>query len=126
MHVTKNMKSPKINVIPIIGITFIFFITFRPLSALSPSFSVISEADMALGRSCLFANTNKMASLSSSSSNYQRYEKSLSNTIYQETYNRLETKVFYFCKQILCFSWKYNDKYKHSFHQSKCKISYSL
>lgn len=118
MHVTQNMKSPKINEIPII--------TFRPLSALSPSFSVISEADMALGRSCLFANTNKMASLSSSSSNYQRYEKSLSNTVYQETYNRLETKVFYFCKQILCFSWKYNDKYKHSFHQSKCKISYSL
>lgn len=45
-------------------------LTFRPRNALSPSFSVISDADIALGRSCLLANTNKMASLSSSSSSY--------------------------------------------------------
>lgn len=45
-------------------------LTFRPRNALRPNFSVISDADIALGRSCLLANTNKMASLSSSSSSY--------------------------------------------------------
>lgn len=98
------MKSQKINVIPII--------TFRPLSALSPSFSVISEADMALGRSCLFANTNKMASLSSSSSNYQRYEKSLSNTNSKETYNKYIISANKSCVSV----GNIMTSIKHSFH----------
>lgn len=42
-------------------------LTLRPRSWLSPSLSVISAADMAFGKSCLFANTSSTASLSSSS-----------------------------------------------------------
>lgn len=53
-----------------VDVLFVERPTFRPRNALSPSFSVISDADIALGRSCLLANTNKMASLSSSSSSY--------------------------------------------------------
>lgn len=53
-----------------VDVLFVERLTFRPRNALSPNFSVISDADIALGRSCLLANTNKMASLSSSSSSY--------------------------------------------------------
>lgn len=41
----------------------------RPLSWFSPSLSVISAAVIAFGKSCLLANINKIASLSSSSFN---------------------------------------------------------
>ena len=45
------------------GLTFLF------LRLCSPSLSVSSEAVMALGRSCLLANTSRVASLNSSSCN---------------------------------------------------------
>lgn len=45
-------------------------LTFRPLNCVRPSFSVISAAVIAFGKSCLLAKINKIASLSSSSFNY--------------------------------------------------------
>ena len=47
-----------------------FRFTLRFLRFWSPNLSVSSEAVIALGKSCLLANTNKVASRSSSSCNY--------------------------------------------------------
>ena len=48
-------------------------VTLRPLSWLSASLSVISAAVIAFGKSCLLANMSRMASLSSSSFNYNEH-----------------------------------------------------
>ena len=55
--------------------TLIKILTLLPLNWLRPIFSVISAPVIALGKSCLLANTNITASRSSSSCNYNKGQK---------------------------------------------------